>query len=165
MVKKKAAAKRAAKKAPPKKLGTSKARQDKARANARRAAKAPKNEQLELIKGVRYSDLDRLCRQIGDNRDELNELKTIGADLELAALKAMRVHGVTGYKNAGVLITIVPGDEKLSVKRDRDGKASDGGGALNQPDTGGETGSGQDAGEIANALTEGQGDEDQGGED
>lgn len=157
MVKKKAAKKAAKKKATPKKLGTSKARQDKARKTARRPATKPRSgEQLELIKGVRYTELDRACRDIGDNRDEVNRLKGEGADLELNALKRMRIHGVTGYKNAGVTLMIVAGDEKLRVIKDRDGKASDGGGATNQQDTG----AGQDAGEIGDALTEKDPDDD-----
>lgn len=159
MVKKKAAKKPAAKKAPAR--AAKKAKAAKAAKPARKA-KPPKNEQLELIKGVRYADLDRLCRQIGDNRDEINDLKETGTSLELAALKAMRSHGVTGYKNAGVMLTIVPGDEKLNVKRDRGTKSSDGGGgALNQPAEPHEeeTGSGQDPETIAENLTEGMGDE------
>lgn len=154
MVKKKSAAKKpAAKKAP--------ARAAK-KAAKKTAPKKPRGGQLELIKGVRYTDLDALCRQIGDNRDEVNELKETGDGLESRALRAMRVHSVTGYKYAGVLLTIVPGDEKLNVKRDRGNRSADGGGAINQPTPAGEeAGSGQDAGEIGDALTEGAGGDDQ----
>lgn len=117
---------------------------------AKRGRKAP--EQLELVKGVRYADLDRFCREIGDNRDEVNELKGEGADLEQGAFKALRLHGVTGYNYAGVTLMIVEGDDKLRVIKARDGQASQGGsGSLNQP---ADTGTGQDAGEIADALTD-----------
>lgn len=150
MVKKKAP-KKAAKKAP------ARAAKKKAPARAAKKAKTPKKprggEQLELIKGVRYADLDRFCKQIGDNRDEVNDLKREGADIEQAALKSMHVHGVTGYNYQGVTLMIVHGDEKLRVIKARDGQASQSSGALNQPAEP-ETGSGQDAGAIADALTE-----------
>lgn len=109
--------------------------------------------QQELIKGVRYADLDRLCRAIGDNRDEINQFKGEGKSLETSALKAMRVHGVTHYKGAGVLLSIIPGDEKLLVKKDRSG-GSDGGQV--DPPAEGETGEGQDPAAIGEALTEGE---------
>lgn len=65
----------------------------------------------------------------------------------------MRLRGVTNYKGSGVLLSIIPGDEKLLVKKDRSGGASDGG----QVDPAGgdaETGEGQDPGAIGEALTE-----------
>lgn len=119
-----------------------------------KAPKPPKNEQLELIKGVRYAELDRLCSQIGDNRDEVNDLKSQGKDIEQNALKAMRLRGVTGYNYRGVTLMIVEGDQKLRVIKARDGQASQSSGALNQPEGGGEPGEGQDAGNIADSLTE-----------
>lgn len=124
-------------------------------ARAAKKAKSPKNEQLELIKGVRYAELDRFCSQIGDNRDEENELKRAGKDIEQGALKAMRLRGVTGYNHRGVTLMIVAGDEKLRVLKARDGQASQSSGSMNQPDNGdGEPGEGQDAGNIADSLTE-----------
>lgn len=177
MVKRKAAKKTAAKKAPAKKkAGTIADRKrpngapralledrKKARKTAGRQAREPKNEQLELIKGVRYADLDRLCRQIGDNRDEINDLKQTGASFEQAALRAMRVHGTFGYNYGGVTLVRNQGDETLTVKRDRKKNASEGSGAQDQPVAPGtpvddEPGEGQDAGAISDALTEGDGD-------
>jgi hypothetical protein len=165
MVKKKAAKKAAVKKAP--KRAAKKAAKKapafngaKARKGAAKKAAKPRSrtaEQLELIKGVRYADLDRFCRNIGDNRDEVNQHKGEGKSLEQGALKAMRLHGVTAYKASGVLLMVVPGDEKLSVKRDRDGGASDGGQTEPAAD---EQGEGQEPGAIGEALTEGGGDED-----
>lgn len=154
MVKKRVPAKKSKKPAPKAKSGKA--------PKAAKPRKARSGEQLELIKGVRFADLDRLCREIGDNRDEVNILKEEGTGLELRALKTLRLHGVTGYKNAGVYISIVPGDEKLSVKRDRAGKASDGGGAVEQPAGGDETPEGQDPEAIADRLTEGSGEGDEG---
>lgn len=160
MVKKKAAKKAAAKKAPAraaKKAAPARA----AKKTATRAAKPRGGEQLELIKGVRYADLDRLCRQIGDNRDEVNELKSTGAAFEQSALRAMRVHGVTGYSYAGVILVRNQGDETLTVKRDRKKNASEGGGAMNQPaEPEGEQGTGQEPGNIAESLTQGDDDDD-----
>jgi hypothetical protein len=150
--KKTAAKKTAAKKAAPARAAK-KAAPARAAKAAKKAAK-PKGEQLELIKGVRYTDLDRLCRQIGENRDEVNELKRSGADLEQSAMKALRLHGVTGYNYAGVTLMIVEGDDKLRVIKARDGQASQGGsGALNQP-ADPDAGTGQQAGNIADALTD-----------
>lgn len=157
MVKKKAAKKTAAKKPPARAAKKAKA------AKTPRTSTRKSGEQLELIKGVRYADLDRLCRQIGDNRDEVNDLKATGAALEQSALRAMRVHGTFGYNYAGVTLVRNQGDETLTVKRDRKKNASEGSGAQDQPadsggDAGGEQGSGQDAGEIAENLTD-KGDE------
>lgn len=140
MVKRKAAKKAAAKKPPARAAKASKATR----------AKKPKNEQLELIKGVRFSELDRFCRQIGTNRDDVNTLKREGADVEQNAMKAMRLRGVTGYNYAGVTLMIVQGEEKLRVIKARDGQASESTGAANTQ----ETGTGQDAGEIGDALTD-----------
>lgn len=105
---------------------------------------------------MRYAELDRFCSQIGDNRDEVNDLKGVGKDIEQGALKAMRVRGVTGYNYRGVTLMVVAGDEKLRVIKARDGQASQSSGALNQPeDAGGDDaqGEGQDAGNIAESLT------------
>lgn len=151
MVKKKAAKKAAAKKPP------ARAAKKAAPARKAKAAKKPKNEQLELIKGVRYADIDRYCRQIGDNRDDVAGLRRDGKTLEIGAMKAMRLHGVTGYKEAGVTLLLVAGDDSLVVKRDRGDKASSGSGALNQPIAPGkevDEGTGQGAGNIAESLTE-----------
>lgn len=152
--------KKAAKKAAPKKAAAKAAKKSKPARTTRRAAKTPKNEQLELVKGVRYTDLDRFCSQIGDNRDEINDLKRQGSDVEQSALKAMRMHGVTGYNYRGVTLMIVEGEQKLRVIKARDGQASQSSGAMNQPDNG----TGQEPGAIADALTEGQGDEDNNGD-
>lgn len=168
MVKKKAAAKKVAAKrgdkmrdwAPKAKRSTKPARAAKTtKAKTARPARRQSEEQLELVKGVRYVDLDRFCRQIGDNRDEVNDLKRTGADLEQGAMKALRLRGVTGYNYAGVTLMIVEGDDKLRVIKARDGQASQGGsGAMNQP-ADPDQGSGQDAGEIADALTAGDPDD------
>lgn len=166
MVKKKKAAKKAAKKTAPKRAAK-KAKAGKGfngaeRRRAAKTAKGPKKpkgpEQQELMPGVRYADLDRYCRNIGENRDEINASKGEGKSLEAGALRAMRSHGVTHYKGSGVYLSIVPGDEKLLVKRDRGGSA-DGGQVEPEPEPdedagGGETGTGQDAGNIAENLTE-----------
>lgn len=153
---KKAAPKRAAKKAarPKKAAGFNGAKNRGASSKKTAKARRPKSPvQQELIKGVRHADLDRLCRAIGDNRDEINQFKGEGKSLETSALKAMRVHGVTHYKGAGVLLSIIPGDEKLLVKKDRSG-GSDGGQV--DPPAAGETGEGQDPAAIGEALTEGE---------
>jgi hypothetical protein len=154
MVKKKTAAKKSAKKAAPARAAKT------APAKKAKAAKSkkPKNEQLELIKGVRYADLDRFCSQIGDNRDEINESKRAGKDIEQGALKAMRLHGVTGYNYRGVTLMVVEGDSKLRVIKAKDGQASTNSGALNQPVAPGkepaDEGTGQGAGNIGEALTD-----------
>ena len=110
---------------------------------ARKRAKSP--EQQELIQGVRYTDLDRLCRNIGDTRDEINRYKGEDADLGLKAIKAMRLHGVTAYKQAGITLMLVPGDEKLRVLKDRVGKASSGTGAAEPDEPTDEQNNGDDA--------------------
>jgi hypothetical protein len=169
MVKRKAAkkaAKKVAKKTAKKKAAKKTAAFDGAK--NRRAAKTTKprrksEEQMELMPGTRYADLDRYCRNIGDNRDEVQQLKGEGRSIETGALKAMRVHGVRNYKNAGVALSIEPGDEKLVVKRDRNGGTSDGGQVERKgsgDDGAPETGTGQEPGAIGEALTEGSGDED-----
>src|SRR5687767_10759477 len=126
MVKKKAAKKTAAKKPPARAAKTKPAKAAKTAGGKKGTRKSP--EQLEVIQGVRYNDLDRYCREIGDNRDEVAELKREGKTIEIGAMKAMRLHGVTGYKSAGVLLMLVQGDDSLVVKRDRGEKGSSGSG-------------------------------------
>lgn len=173
MVKKAKAAKKAApkKKAAPPKRAAKKSKVvafdgAKNRAKAAKAAKAPaakkrarRPEQQELIPGVRYADLDRYCANIGHNRDEINQFKGEGQSLEAGALRAMRDHGVTSYKSAGVFLTIIPGDSKLLVKRDKTGAAD--GGQVDAVATAAdedEDGEGQDPENIGEALTEGDAD-------
>lgn len=143
-------------KAPAKKLGTSKARQDAARSKAKtskpKSTKPRGGEQMELIKGVRYSDLDSFCRQVGNHIDEGNEARRSKGNVLQSALTSMRKHGVTGYNYAGITLMRTVGDEKITAKKDK-GEGTSAGGALNQP-ADPETGSGQDAGEIADRLTD-----------
>lgn len=157
MVKRKAAAKKAAAKKPPARAAKTKPTKPAAKTAGGKKTTRKSPEQLEVIQGVRYADLDRYCREIGDNRDEVAELKREGKTIEIGAMKAMRIHGVTGYKSAGVLLMLVQGDDSLVVKRDRGEKGSSGSGALNQPVPAPEAdqGTGQDAGQIADNLTEG----------
>jgi len=139
MAKKKTARKAATRKAVARNAIKGKARKAKAATSARgrsapRATRSTKSraktpEQQELIQGVRYTDLDRLCRSIGDTRDEINRIKGEDADLGLKAIRAMRLHGVTTYKQAGITLMLVPGYETLRVLKDRAGKASSGTGA------------------------------------
>lgn len=171
MVKKKKAAKTVAKKAA-KRAAKKAAKKPAAKGfngAKNRAAKTAKprrksEEQMELIPGTRYADLDRLCKNIGDTRDDIAQLQGEDADLCRKALKAMRVHGVDHYKASGILLDIVPGDEKLRVKKDRSNRTADGG-QKEEPAGGEETGEGQDPGKISEALTEGTGDEGSGDEE
>lgn len=146
MAKKKKAAKAvksARGRAVPRATRSSKSRVSKVAAKSRARKRAP--VQQELIKGVRYVDLDRLCRSIGDTRDEINRFKGEDADLGLKAIKAMRVHGVTTYHRAGITLMLVPGDEKLRVLKDRAGKASSGEGAAEPDEPTDEQNNGDDA--------------------
>lgn len=92
MVKRKAAKKPAAKKkaakaakAAPKRAAKKKAAKKTAfNGSASRRAGRKSPEQQELIPGVRYAELDRYCKNIGDNRDDVNQIKGEGRSLEMA---------------------------------------------------------------------------------
>lgn len=121
-------------------------------------AKKLKQPALPGTEGVRIKSLDSICEEIGDGRDVGNRLKREEKGLVNRALKIMadRSKGnPMAYRHANVELSLVPGDMKLRVRTLKDGDANTDAGAQFEEALGDaeETGSGQDAGEIAEALT------------
>lgn len=128
---------------------------------AKKTQRGPRSQVLPGMEQVRNRALDRICESIADERAQKNQLIQDEKDYQREAVKVMQRDKVTAYRFAGVEMVLVPGDVKLRV---RTIKAQNADGA--EPED--ETGSGQDAGEIADALTpdderlaenEGEGDE------
>jgi hypothetical protein len=66
---------------------------------------------------VRYRDLDAYCEGIGDAREKLSEAKGEEQGYITGALASMKKKGVHVYKHAGIGLVLVPGDDKLQVRR------------------------------------------------
>ena len=134
------------KKAPKKKPAPKKAAKPAKKAaptpKARRSR--PQSQTLPGFEQVRHSRLDRLCEGIAEVRTEMNEQRTIEGEKCRAALVYMHDAKVTTYRFAGVELVRVPGEEKLRVRTTKES-------ATLETDTG----TGQDEGEIADALTKG----------
>lgn len=64
--------------------------------------------------------LDRLCRSIGERRGTMADLRADDAGDMQAALNRMRVIGRAAYRQHGVELARVPGEEKLRVRTSRD---------------------------------------------
>lgn len=148
---KKKGTKKAAKKAAPKKA----APKAKAAKKARPRTTSPRSQVLPGMEQVRNKALDRVCEGISDVRGDLNRLRGEEQDLQRQAVKAMQADKVTAYRSAGVELVLVPGDVKLRVRTLK---------AQNADAPAEETGSGQDAEEIGDALTTDDLAEDLGGE-
>lgn len=130
--KQKAATKAAPKKAPKKAKGRfgKKATFDGAKARAKQTKTAPRRksaEQIDLLPGVRYAELDRYCRSMGDRRDEMTASRNDDAAEMQGALKAMRARGCDVYKSYGMTLLVVKGDQRLKVMKDRATSHADGG--------------------------------------
>lgn len=141
-----------------KKKATSKAKSKPAKKAAPKKTKKLKQPALPGTEGERIKSLDSICEEIGDGRDISNRVKREEKGLVNRALKIMadRSKGnPMAYRHANVELSLVPGDMKLRVRTLKDGDANTDVGAQFEEALSGdeETGSGQDAGEIADALT------------
>lgn len=130
----------------------------KAASKKAKTTKKLKQPALPGTEGVRIKSLDGICEEIGDGRDISNRVKREEKGLVNRALKIMadRSKGnPMAYRHANVELSLVPGDMKLRVRTLKDGDANTDADAQFEEALSGdeETGSGQDAGEIAEALT------------
>ena len=135
------------KKAPKKKAAPKKAVKavKKAAPTSKARRSRPQSQPLPGFEQVLHSRLDRLCEGIAEVRTEMNEQRTIEGEKCRAALIYMHDHKVTTYRFAGVELVRVPGEEKLRVRTTKESAT------LESDDEG----TGQDAGQIAEALTKG----------
>ena len=87
---------------------------------------------------VRNGDLDTLCEEIAEEREESNKARTREKASTAKALAVMQAEQYTVYKHAGVELIRVPGADKLRVRLvDDEGDAavtSDGVSASTQDD-------------------------------
>ncbi len=143
---KKAKKPKAAKKAAPKKAAKVVKMTPKAKVKVRKPS--PRSQVLPGMEQVRNRSLDRICEGISETRADMNRLRGEDKDLMMQGVKVMQADEVTAYRFAGVELVLVPGDVKLRVRTMKAGDVNGDGAAE-------ETGSGQDAGEIAESLTAG----------
>lgn len=83
--------------------------------------------QPALIPGALKGDsraLNASCANIADNRAAIARLQAEEKDMERHAHEQMRKEGRTNYSAAGVTLVRVPGEEKLIVRRSRDGAST-----------------------------------------
>lgn len=118
---------------------------------------SPRHQTLPGMEQVRNKALDRICEGISDVRTDTNRLRGEEADLQRQAVKAMQADKVTAYRFAGVELVLVPGDVKLRVRTLKNQQAN--ADAVDEGEAE-DTGEGQDAGVIADDLTDaGEGDD------
>lgn len=143
MAKKKPAAKKKAPAGPkfPKKKPTaargSKKTTPTFRGSSRTRAAAPRGPRSQTLPGmaqVRDAKLDQICEDIGDGLDQINAGTEAVDEGKLAAIQRLHSRNLSGYRHAGVRLSIVPGAEKVSVKREKDREVTiaEGAGSTNQ---------------------------------
>ena len=151
-------AKKTARKATGKaKVKTSAKKAPKAPAAKRRASqpatRTARHQTLPGMEQVRNRALDHICEEVSDVRADMNKRRQEEKELVNQAIRVMQESETTVYRFSGVELVLVPGDTKLRVRTLKDSDAN----AERQPTTADMVnGSGQDANEIAESLTEGE---------
>lgn len=87
--------------------------------NARKA-KGPRSQALPGMAQVRDAKLDQICEDIGEGLDQINLGTESVDDGKAAAISRLHSRGLSSYRHAGVRLSLVPGAEKVSVKREKD---------------------------------------------
>ena len=88
--------------------------------------RAPKNTPLPGMEGIgQIAVLDNCCRRISEIRAEKNDLVADEAAEEQVALNALRKHNRTSYRQHGVELVRVPGEEKLRVRTSKGGATAE----------------------------------------
>lgn len=102
--------------------GASRRSKEAARINQRQASrpKGPRSQSLPGMAQVRDTRLDQICEDIGEGLDKINEGNDAVADGKAAAAQRLHSRKLSGYRHAGVRLSLVPGAEKVSVKREKD---------------------------------------------
>jgi hypothetical protein len=85
------------------------------------AAPRARQGRLPGAEHVRIGEIDDICEGIGDASDRRDEAVRDIASLKASGIKALHKHNRITHKHQGVAISIVPGDEKLSVRRTKQG--------------------------------------------
>ena len=114
---------------------------------AKKRTASPRSQVLPGMEQVRNRSLDHICEELSDVRREINELNGQEDSLASQAMKIMERDKVPAYRHHGIELGLQTGATKLRIRVLKDKTESSG--AAKQ-----DTGSGQDAGEIAEALTE-----------
>lgn len=80
----------------------------------RKAPRTPALPGMENLGQIR--DLDNSCRRLADIRHQMGDLRADEAAEMQTSLNAMRKHNRTSYRQHGVELVRVPGEEKLRVR-------------------------------------------------
>lgn len=113
-------------------------------------ARGPRSQALPGMGQVRDSHLDTVCEDIGEGLDKIEKGTSEVNDGKSAALQRLKKRGLSAYRHAGVRVTLVPGGEKIAVKREKEREVN-----VSVPSGGEDTG----------AEEAGNGGEGEGGED
>ena len=118
----------------------------KAEKKSTRRIQSPRSQVLPGMEQITNRTLNRLCEELSDSQREMNVLIADVDDLHRQAQETMERDNVMKYIFSGVQLSLRKGTTKLSVKmlKNKTEKA---------PNAKPDTASGQDAGEIADALT------------
>lgn len=112
---------------------------------ARTRSQSPHSQVLPGMEQVTNRSLNRICEAIADVRADLNRIRGEEKELINQATTVMSDTKTSAYRFSGVELVLVPGDVHLRVRLLKNGGA--------EPAKA--EGSGQDAGEIAESLTDG----------
>lgn len=79
----------------------------------------PRSQPLPGMEDARIKDLDDICVDIAETREDINSKKADEAAFETTALNLMRKHKKITWQHSGVVLVRVPGEEKLQVRTAR----------------------------------------------
>lgn len=69
---------------------------------------------------VRDTRLDEICESIGEGLDGIKTSTEQVEEGKSAAMSRLHSKGLSAYRHAGVRVSLIPGSEKVSVKREKD---------------------------------------------
>lgn len=128
MAKKKAAPKKkATKRAAPKKAAKQSRKQvEKVLRNGPVQRRRPKAQSLPGMENIgQIPSLDRCCRALSDVRGQMSDLRADEAAEMQTALNELKRHNRTTYRQHGVELVRVPGEEKLRVRTSKEGASAE----------------------------------------
>lgn len=82
---------------------------------ARAAAPTPRRQRLPEMEDAAIAELDKVAVEYATIRDDRIQLNAEEATLKQRALQAMKKHGRTLYRHAGIRIVLTPGEESIKV--------------------------------------------------
>lgn len=96
------------------------AAQSKGRGKPAARAKGPRSQSLPGMSQIRDAKMDEICESIGEGLDGINQSTDQVDEGKSAAMQRLHAKGLSSYRHAGVRVSLIPGADKISVKREKD---------------------------------------------